>query len=66
LNFSRKDEINLQPPPQVEIIPVAPDPIFIWIGGHWRPRPHPVLFGRAAVGQDAVTVASGLKVIGVD
>lgn len=42
------------PPPQVEVIPVAPDPTFIWIGGNWEwrgswfwvggrwaPRPHP-------------------------
>ena len=42
------------PPPQVEVIPVAPDPAFIWIGGSWEwrgswvwvggrwaPRPHP-------------------------
>ena len=42
------------PPPQVEIIPVAPDPAFVWLagswewrgrwvwaGGHWAPRPHP-------------------------
>jgi hypothetical protein len=42
------------PPPQVEVIPVAPDPAFIWVGGswewrghwvwyggHWAPRPHP-------------------------
>jgi hypothetical protein len=42
------------PLPQVEVIPVAPDPAFIWIGGswewrgrwvwgagHWGPRPHP-------------------------
>jgi len=42
------------PPPQVEVIPAAPDPTFIWVGGswewrgrwvwlggHWGPRPHP-------------------------
>lgn len=42
------------PPAQVEVIPVAPDPTFMWIGGfwewhgrwvwvrgHWGPRPHP-------------------------
>src|ERR1700733_3481497 len=42
------------PPLQVEVVPVAPDPTFIWIGGswewrgrwvwaggHWGARPHP-------------------------
>ena len=42
------------PPPRVEVIPLAPDPAFVWIGGawewrgswvwvggHWGPRPHP-------------------------
>jgi len=42
------------PPAQVEVVPVAPDPTFIWVrgawewrgrwvwmGGHWGPRPHP-------------------------
>ena len=42
------------PPPQVEFVPVAPDPTYIWIGGNWEwrgrwvwfggrwaPRPHP-------------------------
>jgi hypothetical protein len=23
------------PPPQVEVLPVAPGPDFVWIGGHW-------------------------------
>jgi hypothetical protein len=42
------------PPSQVEVVPMAPDPAFIWIGGNWEwrdrwiwvggrwgPRPHP-------------------------
>ena len=42
------------PPPQVEVVTVAPDPSFVWIGGSWEwrgswvwaggrwaPRPHP-------------------------
>jgi hypothetical protein len=42
------------PPPRIEVIPVAPDPTYIWVGGswewrgqwvwaggHWRHRPHP-------------------------
>lgn len=42
------------PPPQVEVIPPQPDVAFVWIpgawewrgrwvwvGGHWGPRPHP-------------------------
>lgn len=24
------------PPPQVEVIPVAPGPAYVWIGGFWR------------------------------
>ena len=47
-------EDPVPPPPQVEVIPVQPDPAFIWIGGgwewrgrwvwgpgHWGARPHP-------------------------
>jgi hypothetical protein len=42
------------PPPQVEVVPITPNPTFIWVGGswewrdrwvwvggHWGPRPHP-------------------------
>jgi len=44
------------PPPQMEVVPIAPGPIdvwfwvpgcwewrghYVWIGGHWAPRPHP-------------------------
>ena len=26
------------PPPQVEVVPAAPDPTYIWIGGNWEWR----------------------------
>jgi hypothetical protein len=32
------DQPSEPPPPQVEVIPVAPDPTFIWIGGNWEWR----------------------------
>jgi hypothetical protein len=33
------------PPPQNEVITVAPDPTFIWIGGNWEWRGHWVWAG---------------------
>jgi hypothetical protein len=42
------------PPPPVEVVPVCPDPAYVWVGGYWEwrgrwvwcggrwaPRPHP-------------------------
>lgn len=28
------------PPPVVEVVPPAPSPVAVWVGGYWRPEPH--------------------------
>jgi hypothetical protein len=28
------------PPPIVEVVPPAPSPVAVWVGGYWRPVPH--------------------------
>jgi len=31
-------EAPTPPPPQIEVIPVAPNPTYVWIGGNWEWR----------------------------
>jgi len=36
--LSVAEAIPSPPPPRYEVIPVAPGPAYVWVGGHWNWR----------------------------